>query len=65
MIIKIINCPNGSGKPRKVYIVESSDPEKFRRILRQSEYLYDFLGDKLPVTSRTRVLRKSRNQEMT
>ena len=39
--------------------MKSSDPEKFRRILKQSEYFYDFLDDKLSVILGTRFLRKS------
>ena len=66
MIIKMINCQKGSGKLRKFsisrmtkrtaplnYLAKSSDAEKFHQILRQSEYFYDFLGDKSPVISWT------------
>ena len=59
MIIIIINCYNCLRKPRKFSRSrmtkqtgplnsshKSSDPKKFCRILRQSEFFYDFLGDK-------------------
>ena len=46
-----------------IHLAKSSNPEKFRRILRQSEYFYDFLGDKLSVTPETRFLRKSQESE--
>ena len=72
MIIKIINCQKGSGKPRKFSRSRMtkrttpfrhekfSDPEKFHQILKQSKYFYDFLDDKSSVISGTRFLRKSR-----
>ena len=63
MITIIINCYNSSGNPIKFSrsrlmkqavplnsSLKSSDLEKFCRILRQSEFFYDFLGDKLSVT---------------
>ena len=72
IIIIIINYQNCSGMPRKFSrswmtkrtaplnsSLKSSDPEKFHRILRQSEFFYEFLGDKSSVTRRTRFLRKS------
>ena len=43
--------------------MKSSDLDKFRRILRQSEYFYDFLGDKALVTQAIRFLRKSQKSE--
>ena len=69
IIIIIINCQNGSGKPRKfskswmtkwtVPLNSSREPEKFRRIMRQLEFFFEFLSDKLSVTPGTRFLRKS------
>ena len=52
-MVIIINYHKGSGKPRKfsrsritkrtaVRLAKSSDPEKFRQILRQSEYFTNF-----------------------
>ena len=46
---------------RWIRLAKSSDQEKFGRILNQSEYSYNFMGDKLSVTLETRFLRKSRN----
>ena len=43
--------------------MKSSDLEKFRRILRQSEYFYDFLDDKSSVTPGMRFLSKSWKSE--
>ena len=45
--------------------MKSNDPEKFRQILRQSEYFYDFLHDKLSVTSNIRFYQNLGSQEMT
>ena len=39
--------------------MKSSDLEKFLRILRQSEYFYDFLDDKSSVIPEMRFLSKS------
>ena len=43
-----------------IRLAKSSDPEMFRRILRQAEFIYEFLTDKSSVTSGMRFLRKSR-----
>ena len=73
MILKTINCQNGSAKLSKFsrfqmakrtallnfHLAKSSDPEKFRRIMRQSEFFYEFLGDKSPVTLWKKFSRQS------
>ena len=47
-----------NGLRRWIRLAKSSDPEKFRRILRQSKDSYDFLGDKSSWTQVKRFLRK-------
>ena len=37
-----------------IRLAKSSDPVKLSRILRLSEYFYNFMDDKSPVTPRTR-----------